>query len=102
MPPTVINAKESSVPLCVDLDGTLIKTDVLWESLVILLKERPLFLLALPFWLLRGRAYLKQQIASRTDLNPATLPYHQPFLEYLRAEKRKGRQIVLATAADHR
>jgi 4-hydroxybenzoate polyprenyltransferase len=69
---------------------------------MLLLKERPFYILALPFWLLRGRAYMKQQIASRTDLNPATLPYHQAFLEYLRTEKRKGRRIVLATAADHR
>lgn len=102
MPPTIVNANESSVPLCVDLDGTLIKTDVLWESMVLLLKERPLYLLVLPFWLLRGRAHMKQRIASLTDLNPATLPYHQPFLEYLRTEKRKGRRIILATAADRR
>ncbi|MDB6065757.1 MAG: UbiA family prenyltransferase [Pedosphaera sp.] len=102
MPPTVVNAKESSVPLCVDLDGTLIKTDVLWESMILLLKERPLYLLMLPFWLLRGRAHMKQRIASLTDLNPGTLPYHQPFLEYLRVEKRKGRRIILATAADQR
>ncbi|MDB6020457.1 MAG: UbiA prenyltransferase [Pedosphaera sp.] len=92
----------ASIPLCVDLDGTLIKTDVLWESMVLLLKRNPLYLLALPFWLLRGRAVLKKEIAARTELNPANLPYHQPFLEYLRAERRAGRRLILATAADIR
>jgi 4-hydroxybenzoate polyprenyltransferase len=99
MPPSTANPPEK-VPLCVDLDGTLIKTDVLWESLVLLLKRNPLYLVAMPFWLLRGRAFLKRQIATRTELNPAALPYHPAFLDFLREERRKGRQIVLTTAAD--
>lgn len=92
----------ATVPLCVDLDGTLIKTDVLWESLAILLKCNPLYLLMVPFWVLRGRAALKKEIAARTRLDVASLPYHRPFLEYLEAERRAGRQIILATAADGR
>src|SRR5690242_16948155 len=100
MPPVAVSQSENPVPLCVDLDGTLIKTDVLWESLMVLLKQNPLYLLALPFWLLRGRAYLKKEIANRTELNPASLPYHHPFLDFLRAERKKGRKIILATAAD--
>jgi len=99
MPPSTANPPEK-VPLCVDLDGTLIKTDVLWESLMLLLKRNPLYLLALPFWLMRGRAFLKQQIGTRTALNPAGLPYHAAFLDFLREEKRRGRKLVLTTAAD--
>ena len=99
MPPSAAHLSEK-VPLCVDLDGTLIKTDVLWESLMLLLKRNPLFLVALPFWLLRGRAFLKQQIAARTELNPAALPYHPAFLDFLREERRRGRKLVLTTAAD--
>jgi 4-hydroxybenzoate polyprenyltransferase/phosphoserine phosphatase len=99
MPPSAANPPEK-VPLCVDLDGTLIKTDVLWESLMLLLKRNPLYLVVLPFWLLRGRAFLKQQIATRTELNPATLPYHSAFLDFLREERRRGRKLVLTTAAD--
>jgi 4-hydroxybenzoate polyprenyltransferase/phosphoserine phosphatase len=102
MPPVVTNLKENAVPLCVDLDGTLIKTDVLWESLMQLLKRNPLYLFALLVWILRGRAFLKQQIAARAELDVAALPYHQPFLDFLRMEKKRGRQIILATAADHR
>ena len=98
----VASSQETSVPLCVDLDGTLIRTDVLWESLMLLLKQNPLYLLALPFWLLRGRAAMKKEIAVRTELDAASLPYHQPFLDYLKAEHRKGRTLILATAADNR
>jgi 4-hydroxybenzoate polyprenyltransferase len=82
------------------MDGTLVRTDVLWESLALLLKRRPWDLMLLPFWLLRGRANLKQQIAARTELNPAHLPYHHEFIDFLRAEHGKGRAIILATAAD--
>jgi len=102
MSPTIASSQEISVPLCVDLDGTLIKSDVLWESMTLLLKRNPLYLFALPFWLLGGRAALKKEIAARTELNAASLPYHQPFLEYLKAERRQGRKLILATAADRR
>jgi hypothetical protein len=64
-----------ATPLCVDLDGTLIKTDMLWECVALLLKQQPWALALIPFWLLRGRAYLKQRLAARVTLRPATLPY---------------------------
>jgi len=102
MPSTITSAPETSVPLCVDLDGTLIRSDVLWESLMLLLKRNPFYLLALPFWLLRGRAAMKKEIAERTELNPANLPYHEAFLKYLKAERAQGRVLILATAADGR
>ena len=55
---------QGKIPLCVDLDGTLIKTDLLWESLLALLKQRPLSIFQLPFWLLKGRAHFKHEIAA--------------------------------------
>ena len=91
---------DGSVPLCVDMDGTLIRTDVLWESVVLLLKRRPHCLLALPFWFLRGRAHLKRQVARRVELDPATLPYHRELLEFLRTEQTQGRKLILVTASD--
>ncbi len=91
---------KSGVPLCVDLDGTLIKTDLLWESAVRLLARDPLWLFALPVWWLRGRANLKRQIAMRVALDPARLPYNEAFLEFVRAEKQAGRKLVLASASD--
>lgn len=102
MPPNATSSQEISVPLCVDLDGTLIRTDVLRVSILLLLKRNPFYLFTVPFWLLGGRAAMKKEIAARTELNATSLPYHQPFLEYLKAERRKGRKLILATAADRR
>ncbi len=102
MPPPAASERRTIVPLCVDLDGTLLKTDLLWESLLRLLKHNPLYLLLLPFWWLRGRAHLKAHIAARVSVDAATLPYHQPLLDSLRAEQRQGRPIFLVTASDSR
>jgi len=89
-------------PLVVDLDGTLIKTDLLVESVCSLLRQEPLTLIALPIWLLKGRAHLKREIAQRVQLDPTLFPYRTELLDYLRAEHDKGRSIILATASDER
>jgi 4-hydroxybenzoate polyprenyltransferase len=90
------------IPLVVDLDGTLVETDLLIESFVRLLREKPLALLALPGWLLKGRAHLKQEIARRTSVDPALLPYRSALLDYARTEHDRGRRVILATASDQR
>lgn len=90
----------SALPLCVDLDGTLVRSDVLVESLLLLIKHNPLTVLLLPWWLLRGRAYVKQQIARRVRLNVASLPYQTDLLQFLTEQYQTGRRLVLATAAD--
>lgn len=87
----------NAIPLAVDLDGTLVATDLLWEGLFTLLKKNPLYLLLLPLWLTGGPARLKQEIARRVDIDPASLPYRQDLLDRLRAEHREGRKILLAT-----
>jgi 4-hydroxybenzoate polyprenyltransferase/phosphoserine phosphatase len=93
-------AKALSPVLCVDLDGTLIRGNVLWESVLVLLKTRPITLLLLPFWLLSGRASFKHKLAARIHFDPALLPYRTQVLDLLRQEKAAGRRIALATAAD--
>src|SRR5260370_40643559 len=93
-------AKALPPVLCVDLDDTLIRGNVLWECALVLLKTRPFTLLLFPFWLLSGRAALKRKLAARVHLNPARLPYRQHVLDLLREEKAAGRRIALATAAD--
>ena len=87
--------------LCVDLDGSLIATDLLAESMLLLVKRNPLYLVMLPVWLARGRAHLKHEVARRVQLNVAVLPYHAGVLSWLREERRRGRRIVLATGSDH-
>jgi len=89
-------------PLVVDLDGTLLKTDLLLESVLALLKRGPLFLLILPWWLWKGKAYLKQQVARRVSLDVSVLPYRSDLLDYLTTQRAAGRTIALATASDMR
>lgn len=97
---TMNEEASSQVPLIVDLDGTLIKTDMLFESLLKLLKYNPLFILLIPYWLFKGRAYLKEQLATRTSSNPELLPYNNEFLSFLKGEQKNGRTLILATASD--
>jgi 4-hydroxybenzoate polyprenyltransferase len=91
---------DAVMPLCVDLDGTLIRSDLLLESALLLIKHNPLYALVMPWWLLRGRAVLKAEIATRVKLNPQALPYDGPFVEWLTSERDSGRQLWLCTAAD--
>lgn len=95
-------SSDDNIPLCVDLDGTLIKTDSLFEALILMLKEQPLRALLLPLWLLKGKAHFKQCLADRIALSPELLPYDESFLSYLREQKMAGRRLVLATAANNK
>ncbi|MGK6308195.1 UbiA family prenyltransferase [Variovorax sp. DT-64] len=89
-------------PLYVDLDGTLIATDSLHESLLQLARASPASLLWLPLWLLRGKAALKQEVARRAAIDVQTLPYRPEVLELVRRARAAGRRTVLATASDGR
>jgi 4-hydroxybenzoate polyprenyltransferase len=88
-----------AVPLCVDCDGTLIRTDLLHEGLLLLVKQAPLALLLLPFWLLRGKAHFKQQVAERVVFRWESLPYRQRVLELMQAARAEERPVLLATAS---
>jgi 4-hydroxybenzoate polyprenyltransferase/phosphoserine phosphatase len=88
--------------VCVDLDGTLIKTDTLWESLLLLARSRPWELFLVVVWLWRGKAHLKRQLAERVVPEAALLPYRPAVLESLYDLKDAGDRLVLATAADER
>jgi 4-hydroxybenzoate polyprenyltransferase/phosphoserine phosphatase len=86
--------------LVVDLDGTLVRTDLLIEALLMLVAHAPLTSLLVPLWLLRGRAAAKREIASRAKLEISSLPYREELCAYLRKEASRGRRLVLATAND--
>jgi 4-hydroxybenzoate polyprenyltransferase len=90
---------ELQKPLFVDLDGTLIRTDLLVESGFSLIKKNILYLFLLPIWLLKGRAYLKQQISDRVTIAPETLPYRQELIELLREKRAAGCPLILITAS---
>lgn len=89
------------IPLCVDMDGTLIRTDSMIESIVLLLKQNLIFIFLLPAWLLQGKAKFKGNIAMRVVPEPEILPYNEELIQYIAEEKEKGRKIYLVTAANY-
>jgi 4-hydroxybenzoate polyprenyltransferase len=88
--------------LAVDLDGTLTYSDTLYESALTLVRNNPLSLFALLFWLFQGKAALKAKVASSVDLDVTSLPYNQPLIDWLEENRTAGKKIVLCTAANDR
>ena len=86
--------------LCVDLDGTLVKSDTLHDSVFAVARHHPVALLNLPGWLVQGKAALKRHLAGAVKLDVASLPYNRELLQYLEQQHALGRPIYLATAAD--
>ncbi|SPC11711.1 conserved membrane hypothetical protein [Cupriavidus taiwanensis] len=89
-----------SMPLVVDLDGTLIRTDMLHESALRVLRDSPANVLRIPLWLSRGKAVLKERLAGLVNIDPASLPYNAELLEWLKGQKAEGRKLILCTASD--
>ena len=88
-------------PLVVDLDGTLIATDALHKSLLFFLKRQGMAAWKIPFWILSGRAKVKNRLASVvTEEDVATFPVNDELLALAEREAKRGRRVVLATAAD--
>ncbi len=96
------DSSSAGIPLCVDLDGTLIRSDLLYEGLARLSKKGFFPLIQATFWLSKGRAGFKREVASRVALEPSSLPYDERLIEFLRGEKSRGRRLVLVTASDLR
>ncbi len=92
------SVEEPALPLCVDLDGTLIRTDLLLESALGLLRRNPLYGFGFLWWLRRGRAHLKREIAKRARIDVPRLPYDSRVIEWLRGDGTRRR--VLCTASD--
>jgi phosphoserine phosphatase len=89
-----------SIPLVLDLDGTLIAGDLLYKSFFSILRRNPLVVFRCAAWLWHGRAALKRQLALRSRIDWDRLKLHQDVLALALREKTAGRTIVLATAAD--
>jgi 4-hydroxybenzoate polyprenyltransferase/phosphoserine phosphatase len=87
------------VPLCVDLDGTLLRTDMLHEVTLELLKRAPLSLARLPGWLAQGKAAMKHRISEIVEVEVSHLPYRREVLDLIEEARAEGRPVVLATAS---
>ncbi len=91
---------DSKPVLCVDLDGSLIKTDFLLEGLSYIITKKPWLLPLIPLWLLKGRAHLKLKLSQTAKINVETLPYNTQVLDYINHGKSSGQKIALTTATN--
>lgn len=94
--------KKRGVPLVIDLDGTLLQSDLLAESFLGLLKQSFFSVLKVPVWLTSGKAAFKAKIAQIVDLDISVLPFNKEILEWLRQEKATGRKLILSTASNEK
>ena len=90
---------DNNIPLVVDLDGTLIKTDLLYEGIIMLLRKNPLYIFPCLLWLLKGKVYFKNEIFKIVHLRYELLPWNKELLSFLQTESAKGRKLILATAS---
>jgi 4-hydroxybenzoate polyprenyltransferase/phosphoserine phosphatase len=91
--------RKSAQLIFVDLDGTLVRTDLFAESILRLLKNNPLSIISLVSWLARGIPYAKERVAHYVDIDVEELPLEASLLDYLKGQREQGRRLVLATAA---
>ena len=89
----------NSTPLIVDLDHTLINTDLLFLSSLGVLTKSPWLIAHYFFWLWKGKGYLKDQLVKRFEINIPELPYNDNVISYIMKRKKEGSKIVLATAS---
>ena len=88
-----------SIPIVVDLDDTLARTDFFFESLLVFIKQNPINIFYAIYWLmLNDRAYLKSKIAQAVDIDVTTIPLNKPLIQWLGNKKKLGHEIILATA----
>ena len=89
-------------PLVVDLDGTLVRTDLFLESVMRFIRRSPLNLFRILLWLLQGRQLAKVRIAASVAIDASRLPYNQDLITLMQQRKAAGAELILATAAPER
>jgi 4-hydroxybenzoate polyprenyltransferase len=95
-----LNGPASSTPLCVDLDGTLVRSDTLLDLALVLARQNPRKIFSIPGWIAQGKAAFKRHLIQFAMLDVAALPYNRPLLAFCQTQHELGRPIYLATAAD--
>jgi len=102
MPSNLSISQDNQLPLVVDLDGTLIRSDLLIVSLCELLKSSRVSVFKVPFWLLQGKSVLKERLASCVSIDISGLPYNDDVIAWLKDEKKKKRTLILSTASNEK
>lgn len=88
------------IPIVFDLDGTLILDEISYLSFKKFIYAYPLSFWKILLWLPRGMAFVKQQLALRVEIDPATLTYNKCVIDFI--DQHKGRRMILATGADQK
>src|SRR5262245_49828436 len=96
----MLDRRDRSV-IFVDLDRTLVHTDMLFENALFFLKQNPLRVFVLPGWLLRGKSFLKHRLAEEFEFSPELLPYNRALLSHLKNVKSEF-ELVLITATNQK
>lgn len=91
-----------NLPLVVDLDGTLVRSDLLVETIFAHLGADPLRVFAATGLLMRGKAAFKAGIAAETTVDAALLPYDERVLGLIAAARAQGRKIFVASGGNER
>ena len=97
---TGVDQADQMIPLILDLDDTLLRTDTLYESLLACLKKNPLNIFLVVRWLLMGRAALKNRLGAASDLSVEDLPFNEDVVVLAKKAAANGRRVIIATAAD--
>jgi 4-hydroxybenzoate polyprenyltransferase/phosphoserine phosphatase len=100
--PNVPSAPNVGVPLVVDVDGTLLVTDLLQEAALQFIAGQPLQAFRLPIWLASGKSHLKAQLADRVNPRIDTVPLREEVLALVCDAQANGRPVYLASASDRR
>jgi 4-hydroxybenzoate polyprenyltransferase/phosphoserine phosphatase len=90
---------QAAPALCVDLDGTLTRTDLTLESLLWVLKTQPWIVFMLPWWLIQGKSHMKARLANLAQPDATVLPYHPDVIHLIREARHQGRHVALVTGS---
>lgn len=97
---STFSSADSSIPLVVDVDGCLVRTDLLWEGMLQVAARNPRRLVGIPHALLRGKAALKAYLAQHGRPALDTLPLNQSVVSLIDDAHGHDRQVILASGAD--
>ena len=90
------------LPVCVDLDGTLIENDTTFMAMFRYVRQRYFNIIYLTIWVVQGLAHFKKMLFANVELQVACLPYNQKVLGELKKIKQNGNPIYLVTATDQK
>ena len=98
----VLKIDQTPSVLIVDVDDTLIRSNILFEQILKILKTKPLYAFYLPFWLMRGVAHLKHNMSALVTIHPDLLPYREEVLKIIDQARSRNQRVILASASNER